>query len=187
MFLPSTDHGRWILEPASQTIEFNEIPMTSQCCQKPSKWCLETSKDLQIEVPRGTWNHQNQQKVKNMKSNENHSIYYVFEGLGHQKSADFRIRNHQESCLQSKPTFWHLKTHKIAKSDSKVSSMGDPKSIKNRQKFPLGHPRVLLSAPLQQMTAKVMPKCLLRTSKCSKNGFSRPLKINKCVCNRAWS
>ena len=126
-------------------------------------------------------------KVKNMKSNEHHSIYYVFEGLGHQKSADFRIRNHQESCLQSKPTFWHLKAHKITKSDSKVSPMGDPKSIKNRLKFTLGHPRVLLSAPLQQMTAKVMPKCLLRTSKCSKNGFSRPLKINKCVCNRAWS
>ena len=161
--------------------------MIFQYPQKPSKWCLETSKDLQIEVPRGTWNHQNQQKVKNMKSNENHSICHVFQRLGHQKSADFWMKNHQESCLQSKPIFWHLKSHKIRKSDSKVSPMGDPKSFKNHSKFTLGHPRVLLSAPLQQMTAKVMPKCLLRTSKCSKNGFSRPLKINKCVCNRAWS
>jgi hypothetical protein len=35
--LPSSDHGRWILEPASQIIEFNEIPMIFQYSQKPSK------------------------------------------------------------------------------------------------------------------------------------------------------
>jgi len=52
--LPSSDQVLWILGPASQTIEFNEIPMIFQYPQKPSKWCPETSKDLQIEVPRGT-------------------------------------------------------------------------------------------------------------------------------------
>ena len=126
-------------------------------------------------------------KSKNMKSNENLYIYNVFQRCGHQKSEDFRTKNHQESCLQSKPTCSHLKSHKMRKSYSKVSPMGDPKSIKNHPKFTLGHPRVLLSAPLQQMTAKVMPKCLLRTSKCYKNCVSRTLKINKCVCNPAWS
>ena len=64
-FLPSPDQVLWILGPASQTIEFNEIRMILQDPQKPSKWCPETSKDLQIEVPRGTQNHQNQQQFKN--------------------------------------------------------------------------------------------------------------------------
>ena len=36
-FLPSTDHVTSALEPASQTIEFNEIPMIFQYPQKPSK------------------------------------------------------------------------------------------------------------------------------------------------------
>jgi hypothetical protein len=52
--LPSSDQVLWILGPASQIIEFNEIPMIFQYSQKPSKWCLETSPNLQIEVPRGT-------------------------------------------------------------------------------------------------------------------------------------
>ena len=147
--------------PKTSKLRSQEVPETIKINKKPKTW--------------------------NLMKTTVFTIYCVFEGLGHHKSADFRIRNHQESRLQSKPTFWHLKAHKITESDSKVSPMGDPKSIKNRLKFTLGHPRVLLSAPLQQMTAKVMPKCLLRTSKCSKNGFSRPLKINKCVCNRAWS
>ena len=97
--LPSSGKGRRILVPASQTIEFNEIPRNSQYPQKSSKWCLETSKDLQNEVPRGTWNHRNHQKIKKVKSNENHCFFYVFERLGHQKSSILPIRNHQESCL----------------------------------------------------------------------------------------
>ena len=127
------------------------------------------------------------QKLKKVNSNENRNIYLFFERLGHQNSADFPIKNHQESCLQSKPTFGHLKSHKIWESDPKVSPMRDPKSIKNQQKSTFGHPRAFLSAPLHQMTAKVMPKWSLRTPKCSKNGLPRPLKINKCVCNPAWN
>ena len=99
--------------------------------QKSSKWCLKTSKDLQNEVPRGTWNHQNQQKAKNIKSNENHSIYCVFEGLGHQKSVDFPINDHQNPCLQSKHAFGHLKSHQISESCQKVSQMRCPKYIRN--------------------------------------------------------
>ena len=158
--------------------------MISQYSQKPSKWCLETSKLRSQEVPETIKINKKPKTWNLMKT----IVFTVFlRGWDIRNQQIFASENHQESCLQSKPTFWHLKAHKITESDSKVSPMGDPKSIKNRLKFTLGHPRVLLSAPLQQMTAKVMPKCLLRTSKCSKNGFSRPLKINKCVCNRAWS
>ena len=112
-FLPPSGRGRWILVPASQTIEFHEIPRNSQYPQKSSKWCLETSKALQNEVSRAAWNHQNQENIRKVKSNENHAIYDVFERLGHQKSTDFPIKNHSESCLQSKHAFWRLRSHKI--------------------------------------------------------------------------
>ena len=50
-------------------------------------------------------NDQNHEKSRKVKSNVNHCIYYVFERLGHQKSDNFPIKNHQESCLQSKHVF----------------------------------------------------------------------------------
>ena len=175
----------WVTRKALQIHwNFNACTVTPY---KSLNWCSKTLQSDQNEVQTSTWSHSNQEITRKAKPNENFRIYNVFERLGHHESANFPIKNHQKSCLQSKHAFWHPKSQKISKSDQKLSPMGDPKSIKNRLKFTLGHPRVLLSAPLQQMTAKVMPKCLLRTSKCSKNGFSRPLKINKCVCNRAWS
>ena len=44
-------------------------------------------------------------KVRKGKPNENHSIYYVFARLGHEKSANFPIKSHEELCLQSKHAF----------------------------------------------------------------------------------
>ena len=84
-FLPPPDWGASACGAYQQTIEFNEIQRNFQYPQKSSKWCLETSKDLQNEVSRGAWNHQNHEKIRKVKSNENHCIYYVFERLGHQK------------------------------------------------------------------------------------------------------
>ena len=53
-----------------------------------------------------------------------------------------------------------------------MSQLRDPKSIKNQQKIFVGHPRAFLSAPLHQMTAKVMQKWFLRTQKCSINVYA---------------
>ena len=137
------------------------------------------SRDLQRppnEVPRDAWNHRNHEKVRKVKSNENHRIYNAFERLGHQKSADFPIKIHQETCLQCKHAFWHLKSHKIWKSDPTVVSKGHPKLMKNRYKSTLGHSRDLRSEPWHQMITKLMPKWSPRTPKCSKNGLPRLLK-----------
>ena len=167
-FLPPSSHVLWILVPASQTMEFNEIPSNSQYLQKSSKWCLETSKDLQNEVSKGAWNHQNQENIRKVKSKENNTIYNVFERLGHQKSTDFPIKNHSESCLQSKHAFWRLGSHKIWKSDPRMVPKGHPKFIKNRYKSSLGHSRALLNEPWHQMITKLMPKWSPRTPKWSK-------------------
>ena len=168
ILLPSPDCDPWILEPASWTIEFNEIPINFQYHDKSSKLFLETSKDLQNEVLRDAWDHQNHEKVRKVKSNENHSIYYVFESLGHQKSADFPITNHQESCLESKHVFWYLKSHKIWKSDPTMIPKWHPKFMKNRCKSTRGHSRALLSETWHQIITKLMSKWSPRTPKYSK-------------------
>ena len=113
-------------------LEINKISMHIQYTKKSLKWSPKTFKSVQNEVQTGTWNHQIHEKVKKVKSNENHNIYNVFERLGHHESANFPIKNHQKSCLQSKHAFWHPKSQKISTSDPKWSPMGDPKSIKNR-------------------------------------------------------
>ena len=131
--------------PCSQfwvVLEINQISVNFHYTWKSPKWSPKTSKCLKNEVQTGTWNHQIHEKVKNMKSNENHSIYSVFERLGHHESANFPIKNHQKTCLQSKHAFWHPKSQKISKSDPKWSPMGDPKSIKNHWKSILAHSRV---------------------------------------------
>ena len=143
--------------------------MIFQYPQKPSKWCLETSKTLQNEVSRGAWKHQNHKNIRKVKSNENHCIYYVFERLGHQKSEIFPIKNHQESRLQSKHAFWCLKSHELWKSDSKVTPTGLPQIIKNRWKSVLGHSRPILSAPLHPTITRMVTKWCLKTSRCLQN------------------
>ena len=100
-----------------------------------------------------------------MKSNENLSIYYVFERLGHHESANFPIKNHQKSCLQSKHAFWHPKSQKISKSDLKWSPMGDPKSIKNHWKSILAPSRVPLSASVPDLITEMVSKDLQMDSK----------------------
>ena len=93
--------------------------MHIQYTTKSGKWCLKTLKSVQNEVPRGIWSHQNKENVEKVKSNENTTIYYTFDRLGHQKSADFPLKNHQKSCLQSKHVFWCLTWQEISKSDPK--------------------------------------------------------------------
>ena len=111
-------------------LEINKISMHIQYTKKSLKWSPKTSKCLKNEVQTGTWNHQNQQKAKTWNLTKT-IVFYVFERLGHHESANFPIKNHQKSCLQSKHAFWHPKSQKISKSDPKWSPMGDPKSIKN--------------------------------------------------------
>ena len=150
--------------------KFIEISMAVQWSKKSPNLCPKASQSDQNEVQTGTWNHQNQEKVEKVKSNENNCFYYVFERLGHQKSEDFPIKNHQDSCLQSEHDFWCLKSHKLRKSDPKVIPTGHPKIIKNPWKSILGHSRALLSAPLHPMITKVVPKWCPKTPKCLQNG-----------------
>ena len=132
--------------------------------------------NLQNEVPRGAWNHQICEKVENVNFNENTCFYNVFERLGHQKSADFPITNHQESWLQSKHAFWCFKSDKIWKSDPTMIPKWHPKFMKNRYKFTRGHSRALLSEPWHQIIIKLMPKWYPRTPKCSQNALPRLLR-----------
>ena len=141
-------------------LEINKISMHIQYTKKSLKWCPKTSKSVQNEVQTGTWNHQIHEKVKHMKSNENQSIYNVFERLGRHESANFPIENHHKSCLQSKHAFWHPKSQKISKSDPKWSPMGDPKSIKNHWKSILAPSRVPLSASVPNLITKMVSKDL---------------------------
>ena len=83
-----------------------------------------------------------------VKSHENISICDTFERLDHQKSQDFPIKIHQNSCMQSKQAFVHFKSQIIWKSDPKWSPEGDPKSIKNHEKSILGPSRAPLCASL---------------------------------------
>ena len=121
--------------PCSQfwvVLEINKISMHIQYTKKSLKWCPKTSKSVQNEVQTGTWNHQIHEKVKKVKSNENITIYYTFDRLGHQKSADFPFKNRWKSRLQSKHVFWCLKWQNISKSGPKWSPQGHPKFIKNQ-------------------------------------------------------
>ena len=115
--------------------------MHIQYTRKSQKWCPKTSKSVQNEVPRGTWSHQNNEKVEKVKSHENSSIYCTFERLDHQKPRDFPIKMNQNSCMQSKQAFVHFKSQIIWKSNPKWSPEADPKSIKNHEKSILGPSR----------------------------------------------
>ena len=138
--------------------KINEISMHVQYTQKSSKWCLKTSKSVQNEVPRGTWSHQNHEKVEKVKSHENISIYYTFERSDHQKSQDFPIKINQNSCMQSKQAFVHFKSQTIWKSNPKWSPERDPKSIKNHEKSILGPSRAPLCASLLNLITRMLPK-----------------------------
>ena len=119
---------------SGEIMKFIEISMPAQLPKKSPNWCPKASKSDQNEIQTGTWNHQNQETVKKMKSNENLCFFYVFERLGHQESEDFPIKSHQDSCLQSEHDFWCLKSCELGKSDPKVTPTGHPKIIKNRWK-----------------------------------------------------
>ena len=152
---------------------FNEFPIP----KKSLKLLPKTSKSHQNDVQTGTWNHQIHEKVKKVKSNENMTIYYTFEGLGHQNSPEFPFKNQQKTWLQSKCHFGLFKSEKIWKSAPEGSPMGDPKSIKNHWKSILVPSECTLAPNDHQNTEKVVspdPECL-------KNGPPRPQKINKSV------
>ena len=127
---PSTPvHSTWGV--SAETLKINEISIHIQYTRKSQKWCPKTSQGHQNEVPRGPRSHQNNENVEKVKSNENHSIYYTFERLGHQNSREFLFKNHQKTWLQSRCDFELYKSEKIWKNDAEGSPMGDPKSIKN--------------------------------------------------------
>ena len=86
--------------PCSQlwvALKIIEISIHIQYTRKSQKWCPKTSQGHQNEVPRGPRSHQNNENVEKVKSNENHSIYYTFERLGHQNSREFLFKNHQKT------------------------------------------------------------------------------------------
>ena len=118
-----------------------------------------------------------------MKSNENTSICYTFEGLGHQNSQEFPFKNQQKTWLLSKCDFGLLKSEKIWKSDPEWSPIGDPKSIKNHWKSILVPSECILAPNGHQNNEKVVsqdPECL-------KNGPPRPQKIDKSVKQNKWN
>ena len=158
----------WVTRKALQIHwNFNACTVTPY---KSLNWCSKTLQSDQNEVQTSTWSHSNQEITRKAKPNENLRIYNVFERLGHQNSAKFPIKSHEESCLQSKHAFWCLKSHKLWKSDSKVIPTGDPEIIKNRWKSVLGHSRTVLSAPLHPLVTKMVPKWYPKTPKCVQNG-----------------
>ena len=71
--------------------------MNFQYTNKSPKWGPKTSKSVQNEVPRGTQSRQNNENSEKVKSNENTSIYNTFEGLGHQNSQEFPLKNQQKT------------------------------------------------------------------------------------------
>ena len=121
--------------------------------------------------PPNSWKSQ-----KNIKSIKKRKFLYVFQKSRRHKSANAPFKNHPKSCLRAKTDFWLLESHKISKSEPKVSPMGLPKSTQTREKSFLGHPMVHLPATLapndRQSDAKVIPlnlnmplKWSLKTSK----------------------
>ena len=87
---------------SGETLKFIEISMPVQQPHKSPNWCPKALQSDQNKLQTGARNHQNQENVKKVKSNENQCIYNVFERLGQQKSMIFPIKSHQKSCLQSK-------------------------------------------------------------------------------------
>ena len=81
-------------------------------------------------VQSDAWNHQIIEKVEKVKSYENHSIYYVFERLGHQKTDDFPFKSHQRTCLQCKWTFGHSRSPTISKMTQNRLQLGTPNPSK---------------------------------------------------------
>ena len=155
--------------------------VTTSCAQGMSK-SKKTANSFQNEVQTGTWNHQIHEKVKNMKSHENTSIYNTFDRLGHQKSADFQLKNHQTSCLQSKHVFWCLKCQEIPKNYPTLCPEGPTKFIKNRETSPLGPSRVPLCASVTHLISKWCQNGTQGPPNCPKMviwGPWKELKINK--------
>ena len=120
-----------------------------------------------------------------MKSNENLSIYNIFERLGHHETTNFPIKNHQKSCLQFKHTFWRSKWQKISKSDPKWCPKGHPKSIKNHPKSILGPSRVPLNASVSHLITKMVPKWSQGPPKWAKMVIHGPWKDIK-ITNILW-
>ena len=131
----------------------------------------------------------NSWKSQKMKYNENITIYYTFDRLGHQKSADFPFKNHEETCLQSKHVFCCFKWQNISKSDPKWSPTGDPKSITNHKNPPWDLPGSLwvhLWPTWLQNGAKMMSKDLPMEPKWSSEDPKRKWKSTKSnnnLCN----
>ena len=136
--------------------------MVSQDVQKCPKWgpnrYLKSSNSLKSK--------------QKMKSNDNITIYYTLDRLGHHKSADLPFKHRRKSRLQSKHVFWCFKWQKISKSDPKSCPKGYPKWIKNHKKSVLGPSRVHLCASVTHLIAKWCPS----TSKRTQNGHLGTLK-----------
>ena len=135
--------------------------------------------NLQNGLQNGAWNHQIPEIVEKVKSNENHSIYCVFERSGHWKTDYFPFRIHQGIWLQCRSAFCDSKTQKVSKSDSKLAPAGTPKSIKNLKKTTLGPMRVSLSASLTHLINKILPNRPQR-SQCD------PKSLQTCLQNCTW-
>ena len=157
--------------------------MHIQHTRKSQKWSPKTSQSHQNEVPRGSQSRQNNENSEKVKSNENISIYYTFEGLGHQNSPEFPYRNQQKTWLQSKCDFGLFKSEKIWKSDPERSPMGDPKSTPNCWKSILV-PSECTFAPNDHPNNE---KVVSQDPECLKTGPPGPRKINRSVKQNQWN
>ena len=108
-----------------------ENPRPTPLPGKSWKLSFKTSQSLQNGLQNDAWNHQIMEIVENVKSNGNHTIKHVFERLGHWKTVDFLFKIHQGTWLQCRSAFCDSKTQNISKSDSKLTPVGHPESIKN--------------------------------------------------------
>ena len=57
---------------SGETLKFIKISMPVQWPHKSSNWCPKTLQSDQNDVQTATWSRSNQQKVRKLKSNENH-------------------------------------------------------------------------------------------------------------------
>ena len=66
-----------------------------------------------------------------MKSNENHSIYYVFERFGHHKSANIQIKNRACNPTMLFDSSNSRKCQKVLQNSPQKETQNLPKIIKN--------------------------------------------------------
>ena len=130
-FLPPPDRIPSTWGASYDILKYIEFAVRVQHIHKSSNWCSKTLQSDQNKVQMGVWSCSNQQKVRKVKSNENNSIYNTSDRLRHHKYIRFLIKNHEESCLQSKHAFWCLKSSKMTNKWPQSELISHPKMTSN--------------------------------------------------------